>query len=192
MAAPKSSKQVPASGNARPPNAGKGRKKGVPNRSTREVREVIAEFAKAYAPNFEGWIDRVAETDPARAAELYLRSLEYHIPKLTRTHITSMGRTLEEIVLAGIESGEFSKPLPAEVEAVQVPATTYSRMEPTSQQDPAATRYVTPPAPAPAPAPPPPAPPQRHEPDAVGYRHHHPLLDSFATSAPTYDVFADK
>ena len=111
-------------------NRGKGRVKGVPNRSSRDVREVVAEFAKAYAPKFEGWIDRVATTDPARAAELYLRILEYHIPKLTRTHISAGALTLEELVLASVASGEHSA---ARLEAAEVsvpPDTNYQRVLP--------------------------------------------------------------
>jgi hypothetical protein len=62
-----------------------GRTAGVPNKVTSEVREVIARFAEANAERFGEWITRTAEKDPARAAELYLRALEYHIPKLHRT-----------------------------------------------------------------------------------------------------------
>jgi len=64
-----------------------GRTLGVPNKVTRQVREVIARFAEDNAERFGEWITRTAEKDPAKAAELYLRALEYHIPKLQRAEL---------------------------------------------------------------------------------------------------------
>lgn len=51
------------------------------------MREVIARFAATNAERFGKWITRTAENDAARAAVLYLRALEYHIPKLHRTEL---------------------------------------------------------------------------------------------------------
>lgn len=61
-----------------------GRKKGVPNKTTMDVREAIAYIAEKNAPKISGWLSRIARTDPARAMDLYLRMIEYHIPKLSR------------------------------------------------------------------------------------------------------------
>lgn len=55
---------------------------GSPNRSTAAVRLAIAQFAEASAPKLEAWLMEI--TDPAKRLELYLRALEYHIPKLAR------------------------------------------------------------------------------------------------------------
>jgi len=71
-----------------PPNAGKGRKKGVPNKATADVRAAIALFAESTVPQFQEWINRVAQEDPAKAADLFLKAIEYHIPKLARTEVT--------------------------------------------------------------------------------------------------------
>jgi hypothetical protein len=68
-----------------PPNAGLGRPKGAPNKATAAVREAIALFAEQNVGKLQGWIDRVAVRDPAKAAELFARVLEYHVPKLART-----------------------------------------------------------------------------------------------------------
>lgn len=65
-----------------------GREKGTPNKSTLAVREAIAKLADGHAERFIGWIDKVAETDPGRAADLYLKAIEYHIPKLARSELT--------------------------------------------------------------------------------------------------------
>jgi hypothetical protein len=72
----------------------RGRPKGSPNRATADVRAAIAAFAEGNAHKLQDWLDRVAEgsegnrPDPAKAADLYLRAIEYHIPKLARTEVT--------------------------------------------------------------------------------------------------------
>ena len=75
----------------------RGRPKGSPNRATADVRAAIAAFAEGNAHKLQDWLDRVAEgskgnrPDPAKAADLYLRAIEYHIPKLARTEVTGDG-----------------------------------------------------------------------------------------------------
>jgi len=75
-------------------NNGMGRPKGSPNKATTAVREAIAVFAEGNAHKLQEWLDDVANgvggnrPDPAKAADLYLRAIEYHIPKLARTEMT--------------------------------------------------------------------------------------------------------
>jgi hypothetical protein len=71
-----------------PPNAGMGRPKGAPNKSTAAVREAIAKMAELNAPRFAMWLDEVAQKSPEKACDIYLRAIEYHIPKLARTEVT--------------------------------------------------------------------------------------------------------
>ena len=71
-----------------PPAAGMGRAKGVPNKSTAAVREAIAKMAELNAPRFSNWLDQVAAKNPEKACDIYLRAIEYHIPKLARTEVT--------------------------------------------------------------------------------------------------------
>jgi hypothetical protein len=52
------------------------------------VRKAIAAFAEANVQKLQAWLDSIAAKDPARAAELFLRALEYHIPKLARTELS--------------------------------------------------------------------------------------------------------
>lgn len=91
----------------RPPNAGKGRVKGVPNKATSDVRMAIALVAQNKAADLEHWLDQTAKgipardrkgkvkphvylvkPDPGRAATVLLTAMEFHIPKLARTEIT--------------------------------------------------------------------------------------------------------
>jgi len=67
-----------------------GRKKGTPNRATADVRAAIAHIAEAKVSEVEGWLDRVAKRDPGRACDLYLRLIEYHIPKLSRAELAGV------------------------------------------------------------------------------------------------------
>lgn len=60
-----------------------GRAKGTPNKATADVREAIAAFASANVENMGVWLNSI--DDPAKKMDLFLRAIEYHIPKLART-----------------------------------------------------------------------------------------------------------
>jgi len=63
-----------------------GRKIGALTKTTVDVREAIAQFAKANVEHMGEWLNAVE--DPAKRLDLYLRAIEYHIPKLGRTELT--------------------------------------------------------------------------------------------------------
>jgi hypothetical protein len=63
-----------------------GRTKGVPNKVTTDVRAAIAQFAQANVGNMTAWLLEVE--DPAKRLDLYLRAIEYHLPKLGRMEHT--------------------------------------------------------------------------------------------------------
>lgn len=69
-----------------------GRKKGTPNRATREFRDTVTTLLERNAENVSQWLQDVAEgnkekglkPDPARALDLMSRLAEYSAPKLAR------------------------------------------------------------------------------------------------------------
>jgi hypothetical protein len=65
-----------------------GRKAGVGNKTTVDVRHAIALIAQENAGNFAIWLNQVATDDPGKAADLFLKAIEYHIPKLARSEQT--------------------------------------------------------------------------------------------------------
>lgn len=79
---------------------GSGRKKGTPNRVTSEAREAFTEILRGRAKKVGGWIDTVAKTDPARAADLVLKLAEFTTPKVARTELLNAetGETIVRVV----------------------------------------------------------------------------------------------
>jgi hypothetical protein len=72
-----------------------GRKKGVANKTTRDVRAAIALLLETNAENLGRWLTLVAEgdganvkPDPGNALDLITKLSEYHIPKLARTEVS--------------------------------------------------------------------------------------------------------
>lgn len=64
-----------------------GRQRGTVNRVTADVRQAIAIFAQENVHRLQEWLERIAEEDPAKAADLFVRVLEYHVPKLARSEV---------------------------------------------------------------------------------------------------------
>lgn len=62
---------------------GGGSRKGIPNKVTADVREAMAIFARAHISDMTGWLQEIK--DPAKKMDLFLRAIEYHVPKLART-----------------------------------------------------------------------------------------------------------
>lgn len=78
----------------KPPNAGKGRPAGVPNKATGLAREAIAKFVDGNIVKLQEWLDAIAK-DPKQgpfvAYTCLMNVLEYHVPKLARTELTGEG-----------------------------------------------------------------------------------------------------
>ena len=83
----------------RPPNAGIGRTKGIPNKVTTEFRETVRALLDDNRDNVGRWLAIVAEgdgtdkgkPDPGRALDLLSRLAEFAAPKLNRTEHVGEG-----------------------------------------------------------------------------------------------------
>jgi hypothetical protein len=77
-------------GGGRLPKSGraKGTKNHEPLRA--DVRATIALVAERKVLELETWLNRVAINDPQKAMDLYLKMIEYHVPRLQRTEVTGL------------------------------------------------------------------------------------------------------
>jgi hypothetical protein len=85
-----------------PPNAGKGRVAGVPNKATAKAREAIAAFVDGNADRLQTWLDQIASDErygPKTAFECFMAVAEYHVPKLARQeHVGADNGPIELVV----------------------------------------------------------------------------------------------
>ena len=65
-----------------------GRPKGAANRINAELKEAFALLLENNLEEYERWLERVAEQDPAKALDLALRISERFLPALQRTEVT--------------------------------------------------------------------------------------------------------
>jgi hypothetical protein len=64
------------------------------------VRQAIAVVAEANAPHISQWLAEI--DDPGKRLDLFLRMLEYHVPKLGRLEVT-LSQTPADQILAELE-----------------------------------------------------------------------------------------
>ena len=64
------------------PRANAGRKLGVPNKTTAEVKQAMASFTADNIDQLTTWLSQV--DDPSKRIDLFLKALEYTMPKLAR------------------------------------------------------------------------------------------------------------
>jgi hypothetical protein len=75
-----------------------GRKKGTPNKITRDVREGIRIALEENRDQLRPWFKRVGKNDPARALTIFGQMAEYVTPKLQRQEKTILDATDEELL----------------------------------------------------------------------------------------------
>jgi hypothetical protein len=64
--------------------AGPGRPAGSLNRANTEVREALADLTVANIPKLQEWLDSVARHNPRAALEIYVKLVEFVVPRLAR------------------------------------------------------------------------------------------------------------
>jgi hypothetical protein len=64
-----------------------GRPKGSPNKKTQDIRNAYKKFIEDNVPQFQEWIEQVAEKNPAKALELVSNLSDFVLPKLARTEV---------------------------------------------------------------------------------------------------------
>jgi hypothetical protein len=65
-----------------------GRKKGVPNKDTQQVKDAYLALIQGNLPQLQEWLDRVAAKDPGRAIDLLLKLSPFVIPKKSEQDIS--------------------------------------------------------------------------------------------------------
>lgn len=78
-----------------------GRKKGTPNKLTRNARQAIGLLLDGQSHKLPKWLESVRKKDGPRAAlACYTSLLEFHVPKLARTEIQgNLTVSLEQLIL---------------------------------------------------------------------------------------------
>jgi hypothetical protein len=72
---------------------------------TTEMREALAAFATDNAPKLQGWLDRVARTNPKAALDIYVRMLEFVVPRMAR-HTVELPAEPQIVTVRWMNSGE--------------------------------------------------------------------------------------
>ena len=65
-----------------------GRPKGSENKVNTDLKNIILQLLEKKSSHLEEWMDRTAQTDPAKAIELYAKLSEFIIPKIRNNNIS--------------------------------------------------------------------------------------------------------
>ena len=64
-----------------------GTRKGIPNKTTVEIRNAFQLLIEDNQVNMQKWLTETAMEEPARALEIILKMSEYIVPKLSRSEV---------------------------------------------------------------------------------------------------------
>ncbi|WP_224489564.1 hypothetical protein [Robertkochia flava] len=67
----------------------KSSRKGVPNKTTDEVREAFKNLIASKIPDLDRWLEEVAKKNPERALEIIVKFSDFIVPKLQRIDTTN-------------------------------------------------------------------------------------------------------
>ena len=77
-----------------------GRKKGVPNKSTAEIKEIITRIVGNQLEHIEKDLDRIRKNDPAEAMRLSSKFIDYVLPKQTKMEIEGeLTHKVEKVII---------------------------------------------------------------------------------------------
>lgn len=77
-----------------------GRKKGSPNKSTAEIKEIITRVVGNQLELLESDLTKIRKQSPARAAEIYMKMVDYVLPKQTKIDIEGeINHKVEKVVI---------------------------------------------------------------------------------------------
>jgi hypothetical protein len=86
-----------------------GRKKGTPNKTTAEIKEIITRIVGNQLEHIEKDLDRIRKTDPAEAMRLSSKFIDYVIPKQTTMELQGELNHKVEKVIIEIKKSDDSK-----------------------------------------------------------------------------------
>ena len=67
-------------------------RKGIPNKSTKELREALTSILTVNLDEIEAKLLEVAQDNPAKYVELLLKIAEYSLPKMQSTQVVEQGQ----------------------------------------------------------------------------------------------------
>jgi hypothetical protein len=77
-----------------------GRKKGVPNKSTAEIKEIITRIVGNQLEHIEKDLDKIRKNDPAEAMRLSSKFIDYVLPKQTKMEIEGeLTHKVEKVII---------------------------------------------------------------------------------------------
>ena len=65
----------------------RGKAKGTPNKTTAEIKEIITKVVGNQLDMLESDLTNIRKESPARAAEIYMKMVEYVLPKMSKLDI---------------------------------------------------------------------------------------------------------
>ena len=87
-----------------------GRPAGAINRSTEQAKLAIARIANRGLDNISEDLEKIRKTDPVEAAKLYLKLLEYIVPKKTQMEISGeINQKIQQVSVQITQSNDAIK-----------------------------------------------------------------------------------
>lgn len=86
-----------------------GRKKGVPNKTTAELKEIITRIVGNQLEHIENDLNKIRKNDPAEAMRLSQKFIEYVLPKQTKIDLEAeLNHKVSKVVIE-IKKGNGSQ-----------------------------------------------------------------------------------